>query len=75
MHIFRLKFCTYGIYLQWQLAEKEHVEGYYPVLAEIYPFLVPVEDSDNEGKVIGVLCSLCMKHKTDQRNHAGTWTW
>ena len=36
------------------------------------PFLVPVEDSDNEGKVTGVLCSLCMKHKTDQRNHAGT---
>ena len=36
--------------------------------------VVPVEDRDNEGKVIDVLCSLCMKHKTDQRNHAGTWT-
>ena len=46
-----------------------HREGYYPALA--YPFLVSVED---RGKVIGVLCSLCMKHKTDQRNHAGTWT-
>ena len=51
-----------------------HREGYYPALAEAYPFLVPVEDRDNEGKVIGVLCSLCMKHETDQRNHAGTWT-
>ena len=39
------------------------------MLAEAYPFLVPVEDRNNEGKVIGVLCSLCMKHKTN-----GTWT-
>ena len=45
-------------------------------MAEDYSFLLPVEDRDSEerGKVIGVLCSLCIKHKTDQRNHAGTWT-
>ena len=42
-----------------------HRQGYYPALAEAYPFLVPVEDRNNEGKVIGVLCSLCMKHKTE----------
>ena len=24
--------------------------------------------------MIGLLCSLCKKHETDQRNHAGTWT-
>ena len=49
-----------------------HREGYYPALADEYLFLAPVED--NEGKVTGLLCSLCIKHKTDQRNHAGTWT-
>ena len=36
-------------------------------LADEYQFLVPVED--NEGKVIGLLCSWCI-NKTD----AGTWT-
>ena len=51
-----------------------HREGYYPALVETYPFLVPIEDRGHEGKVVGVLCSLCGKHKTDQRNHAGTWT-
>ena len=51
-----------------------HREGYYPELVETYSFLVPVKDRDNEGKVIGVLCSLCRKHKADQRNHAATWT-
>ena len=53
-----------------------HKEGFYPALVVDYPFLLPVEDRDSssDGKVIGVLCSLCIKHKTDQRNHAGTWT-
>ena len=51
-------------------------QGYYSALAEEFPFLLPVEDRDSEerGKVVGVLCSLCMKHKADQRNHAGMWT-
>ena len=52
-----------------------HQGGYSPELAVDYPFLLPVEDRDSvKVKVIGVLCSLCMKHNTDQRNHAGTWT-
>ena len=53
-----------------------HRQGYSSALAEDFPFLLPVEDRDSEerGSVIGVLCSLCIKHKTDQRNHSGTWT-
>ena len=45
-------------------------------LVEDYPILLLAEDSDRgeRGKVIHVLCSLCLKHKTDQRNHAGMWT-
>ena len=37
---------------------------------------MPVEDRDSKerGNKIGMLCSLCIKHKTDQRNYAGTWT-
>ena len=55
-------------------SSSRHWEGYYPALKETFPFLVPVEDWDNEGKVIGVLRSLCIKHTTDQRNRAGMWT-
>ena len=53
-----------------------HREDYCAALAVDYPFLLPVEDRDSKegGRVVGLLCSLCMKHKTDQRNHAGTWT-
>ena len=53
-----------------------HRESYCAALAVDYPFLLPVEDRDSEegGRVVGLLCSLCMKHETDQRNHAGTWT-
>ena len=47
----------------------QHRKGYYSVLADEYPFLTLVKD--NEGKVIGLVCLWCMKHKTD---HAGTWT-
>ena len=53
-----------------------HRQGYSSAYAEDFPFLLPVEDRDSEerGSVISVLCSLCIKHKTDQRNHSGTWT-
>ena len=54
-----------------------HREGFYPSLLVDFPFLLPVKDRDSitaSGTVIGLLCSLCKKHKTDQRNHAGTWT-
>ena len=52
---------------------KHHAGHRYSALAEESPFLLPVGDRDSKecGKVVGVLCSL---HKTDQRNHAGTWT-
>ena len=48
-----------------------HKEGWDPSFAVSYPWALPVEDRDEPGKIIGVLCKLCRKH---QHNHAGTWT-
>ena len=51
-----------------------HKEGWDPSFAVSYPWALPVEDRDEPGKVIGVLCKLCRKHGKHQHNHAGTWT-
>ena len=32
-----------------------------------------MEDRDEPGKIVGVLCKLCCKHGSSQHNHAGTW--
>lgn len=33
-----------------------------------------MEDRDEAGRIIGVLCKLCHKHGRQQHNRAGTWT-
>ncbi len=47
-----------------------HKEGWDPSFSASYPWALPVEDRDEPGKIIGVLC----KHGTHQQNYAGTWT-
>ena len=49
-------------------------EGWDPSLAVSYPWALPVEDQDDPGKIIDILCKLCRKHGKYQHNHAGTWT-
>ena len=53
-----------------------HRLGYNLKLAEEYPFLITIEDSesDERGKVVGLLYSLCKKQNADQRNHSKMWT-
>ena len=53
-----------------------HRLGYYLKLAEEYPFLITIEDSENDErcKVVELLLSLCKKKNADQRNHSGMWT-
>ena len=51
-----------------------HKEGWDPSFSVSYPWALPVEDRDEPGKIIGVLCKLCRKHGKHQHNHAGTWT-
>ena len=43
---------------------------------EEFPWHVPVyrEDGNSESDVTGLLCSICKRHGTKQRNNAGTWT-
>ena len=33
-----------------------------------------MEDQNDPGKIIGVICKLCRKHGKYQHNHAGMWT-
>ena len=51
-----------------------HRERWDVYFSDSYLWAVPVEDRDEPGKIIGVLCKLCRKHGTRQQNHAGTWT-
>ena len=41
-----------------------------------FPWHVPVynEEGNSESCVVGLLCSICQRHGTKQRNRAGTWT-
>lgn len=41
---------------------------------EAFPWHVPVysEECNSESGVTGLLCSICQRHGTKQRNHAGT---
>ena len=43
---------------------------------EEFPWHVPVynEEGNSESCVVGLLCSICQRHSTKQRNRAGTWT-
>ena len=51
-----------------------HKEGWDPEFSTIFPWAQPVEDRDDAGKIIGVLCKLCPKHGREQHNRVGTWT-
>ena len=56
----------------------KHRVGYRNSWQTEFPWHVPVYDTDNsetdDGHVVGLLCSLCKKHHTKQRNSVGTWT-
>ena len=43
---------------------------------EEFPWHVPVyiEEGNSESCVVGLLCSICQRHGTKQRNRAGIWT-
>ena len=55
----------------------KHRLGYDPNWAETFPSVVPVHEeseSDSSSTTTGLLCSLCRRHRTHQRNRSGTWT-
>ena len=50
-----------------------HKEGWDPSLAVSYLWALSVEDQDDPGKIIDVLCNVCRKNGKYRHNHAGTW--
>ena len=55
----------------------KHILGYDSNWAETFPWVVPVHEeseSDSSSTTTGLLCSLCRRHRTHQRNRSGTWT-
>jgi hypothetical protein len=51
----------------------KHKLGYDPTWAETFLWVVPVSDSDSATTTTVVVCSLCCRHRTHQRNTSGTW--
>ena len=51
----------------------KHKLGYDPSWVETFLWVVPVSDSDSATTTTVVVCSLCCRHRTHQRNTSGTW--
>ena len=54
----------------------KHRLGYDPTWTDTFPWVVPVyegSDSDSATTTTALLCSLCRRHRTHQRNKSGTW--
>lgn len=55
------------------VTQSKHKIGYNTSWKTDFPWHIPVYDS-SESTVIGLLCSVCKRHGTKQRNSVGTWT-
>ena len=56
--------------------KSKHKLGYNVTWKDEFPWHFPVyvEEGNAESGVSGLLCSICQRHGTKQRNSAGTWT-
>ena len=56
--------------------KKKHKTGYNPLWKREFPWikLVYGDEGTSSGIVTGIMCSLCQRHSTKQRNGVGTWT-
>ena len=59
-----------------QLAKKARHKIEYDKRWKEFPWHVPVynEEGNSESCMVGLLCSICQRHDTKQRNRAGTCT-